>query len=186
MFQASKHRKHSVRENDEHTASSGDEKTPNIWEKYRPRAAINFSDLIEELTMDAASPSYTSRDSIKHTFEPSEISGRSTGRVRDKRNREYEVAAAAAKMSIDMILSDSFVNDIRSMSTKHNVDDIEDKASRSSLPTKYMTADSIPMYSTNEMAWNRSCFEPPKVGSISVASDDFAPFDQVCTALYIK
>lgn len=179
MSQASKHRKHLARENDEHAASSGDEKTPNIWEKYRPRAAINFSDLIEEPTMDAASPSYLSRDSFKHTFESSEISGRST-RDNRNRNREYEVAAAAAKMSIDMILSDSFVNDIRSMSTKHNIDDIEDKASRSSLPTKYTTPDSMPMFSTNEMAWNRSCFEPPQIGSISLASDDFVPFAQVC------
>lgn len=185
MLRESKLSKH--RGIDEQGASSGDEMAQNIWQKYRPRAAINFSDLVEERTIDAcvSSPSFSTSNLAKHTFEPTEITGRSTSRLKDNRTRDAGVAAAAADMSIDMILSDSFVHGIRSMSTKPKADGTDDRASRSSLPVNYMTADSIPMASTNEMAWNRSCYEPPKTSGVSVTSEDFAPFDQVCTSFAV-
>lgn len=180
MLRESKLRKHTARENDELAASSGDEIAHNIWQKYRPRTAINFSDLVEERTIDAciSSPSFSSPNLAKHLFEPSEFSGRSTGRLKDNTNRNN--GDGASEMSVDVILGESFVHEIRNIrNPKNKMEGTGDKSPRTSLPVNYKTADSIPMYSNNEMAWNRSCYEPPKMSGISVASEDFAPFDQV-------
>lgn len=177
MLRESKLRKHTARENDELAASSGDEKAHNIWQKYRPRTAINFSDLVEERTIDAV-PSFSSPIFGKHLFEPTEFSGRSTGRLKDNSNRD--TGDGVSEMSVDVILGESFVHEIRNIrNAKNKLDGTDDKSSRTSLPVNYKTADSIPMCNTSEMAWNRSCYEPPKMSGISVASEDFAPFDQV-------
>lgn len=181
MLRESRLRKH--RDREEHASSSNDDLIHNIWQKYRPKAAINFSDLVEERTMDAAVPSssFSSPNMAKDSLEPSEITGRSTNRAADKRKLEADVAAVAAEMSIDMILGDSFVHEIRNMSTRKNVDSTDNRSSQNSLPVNNKKIDSIPIASASDMDWNRSCYEPPKMSVISVSSEDFVPFDQVCT-----
>lgn len=181
MLRESKFRKHQVRANDECAASSDDERVQKVWLHYRPQAPINYSDLVEDGTIDAglASPSCSSPNVAAHTFQPSEITGRSTGRLQENQKRDAGLAAAAADMSIEMILNDSFVPRIRNMSTNNRLDGTDDMVLRSSLPNKYLTPKSIPLQSTNDMAWNRSCYEPPRMSGMSVASDEFIPYDQI-------
>lgn len=181
MLRESKFRKHQVRDNDDCAASSDDERVQKIWLHYRPQAPINYSDLVEEGTIDAGltSPSCSSPNVAANTFQPSEITGRSTGRLQENRDRAAGLAAAAADMSIDMILNDSFVPRIRNMSTQNRLDGTDEMVLRSSLPNNYLTPQSIPLQSTNDMPWNRSYYEPPKMSGMSVASDEFIPHDQI-------
>lgn len=147
----------------------------NVWQKYRPKAAINFSDLVEERSMDSclASPSVSSPNLGKPSFEPTEITGRSTGR-----NRNVYGAPTITDMSVDDILSDSFVHQIRNMGTKNRPLDTGNTTNqRTSLPSNYMTASSSLMSKGNDVASIESC---NGLSSASVMSEEFAPFDQVC------
>lgn len=177
------------RENREQAVSTDDEVIQNVWQKYRPTAAINFSDLVEERTMDGVftSSSFSSPTVAKQTFEPTEITGRSTGRVMaNNRKTKNDYASIAAKMTTNMILDSSLLSEIRSLKECLHENSGVEVGSRNSLPFNKVSADSIAIDGAKEVAWNRTCNAPPKVSGLSVASDEFSPFDQVCGAISIS
>lgn len=163
------------RENVSGSAGRG-EVLRNVWERYRSKQPINISDMVEDRTMDAvlASPSISSPSpKPKNTFDPTEMTGRSTGRLATTGSMH---ATAAAEMSTDMILSDSFVHRIRKMSTKNDGDDSYGKGLRESLPVNFKSAENIPLL---ELRQNRTVLDPPQMDGWSINSDEFAPHDQV-------
>lgn len=152
----------------------------NVWERYRSKQPINISDLVEERTMDAvlASPSLSSPSPKpkKHTFDPTEMTGRSTSRLA---STDSMYATAAAEMSTDMILSDSFVHRIRKMGTKNNGDDSYGRGLRESLPVNFKSTENISLPRSCDLRQNRTVLDPPQMDALSINSEEFAPYDQV-------
>lgn len=146
------------------------------WEKYRPNMAINFSDVIEDKTISDTS------EASKSTFEPNEITGRSTSWVSTDAKYRSQSEIDVNALSVDDILGSSFVDNIRHMSqNKH----MHTNGSLSmGIPHKYSSAASLMPESLN---WNQSVASGIGVSaqtSESMKSERFRPFDEVGYTVY--
>lgn len=142
-----------------------------IWEKYRVNNAINFSDVIEDRTIyetSCPSPLLLS----KNTFEPKEITGRSTSCLTNS-GLHQPSDIDAADISVDKILGESFVEEIRNMSH------IDGNSIRISMPNRY---DGLNGMSSKDISCKRT---PQKFSSFMAQSpsianqEDFLPSERV-------
>lgn len=149
--------------------------TPNIWDKFRGRGPMNVSDLVEDCTIDArcTTPSLNYDDQSKHTFAPVEFTGRSTC-VQDQDNDARDNNRDARNMSVDCILADSFVKDIRSLSKLPAESDRASNVLSSAL--KYDDTEpnaQLPWNDIRNSAQNRNYNDED-----SIRSDEFVSFNQ--------
>lgn len=145
-----------------------------VWEAYRPKGPVNFSDLIEDETIDARSTtaSLIYGDEGNNAFAPDEITGRSTC-LQDAGGARNAVHGAK-DFSVDMILGDSFVKEVRSLSKAPS-----EVKRLSSLPKNCISDSSV---ANADMAWKHLCTDMPsqaETRSDSICSGEFVPFDQV-------
>lgn len=147
--------------------------TPNAWQKFRPQGAMNFSELFEDCTIDARSttPSMNYGDSSKQIFAPEEITGRSTCLQENERLRDTN--NEARDISVNMILGDSFVEEIRSLSK------IPSKINGSSnhLPLAIGSDISEPSVNTSWKSIYKTAENQDTNAGDSIRSDEFVPYD---------
>lgn len=92
------------------------------WDRRRMRAeaGINFSDIIEDKTIDGRfvdmTPATTPAPINKFTFEPIEMTGRSTTCVQAQKYHS-DMATTSHSPSVEQILASSFANDVRDLCT---------------------------------------------------------------------
>lgn len=144
------------------------DKYGDAWEKYRPNVGINFSDVIEDKTI------YDTSQASKSTFEPNEITGRSTSWVSTDSKYRAQSEIDVNALSVDDILGSSFVENIRHMSqNKH----IQTNGSLSiGIPHKYTSTTSL---ACDNLNWNQSVASSNAQVSESMKSEQFRPFDEV-------
>lgn len=145
-----------------------------VWEAYRAKGPVNFSDLIEDDTIDArcTTASLIYGEEGNNGFAPDEITGRSTclQDVGSVRNAVHD----AKDISVDMILGDSFVKEVRSLSKAPS-----ETKRLSSLPKNCITENSD---ANADMAWKHLCTDMPsqaETRSDSICSGEFVSFNQV-------
>lgn len=88
------------------------------WKKNYRCPPINFSEIAEEDSVNASSR--TASPYNKHTFEPNEITGRSTTNTHQKSKVDFSNFSP----STADILATSFADDIREMCSKMNISSI--------------------------------------------------------------
>lgn len=136
-----------------------------LWNRHRQNESINFSDVIEEQTF------YESNQTSKSTFEPNEITGRSTSKAWQRKLPEEEIDVDA--VSVNDILGNSFVENIRHMSqSKHGAK----QSLAISLPKKYPSTNSL---NGKEFSWNNSfaAYKSNNTTTESMKNEQFQPFD---------
>lgn len=149
------------------TNKSKNEMYSNLWEKYRPNTEINFSDIIEDKTI------YESNQSTKTTFDPNEITGRSTLWKNGNSNTDdIDVDA----VSVKDILCNSFVETIRHMS--QNKQGGDDKSLSIGFTHKNSAANTI---NSKEFEWNSSISGNTSNAKLSdsMKSENFKPFNEM-------
>lgn len=136
------------------------------WDKYRPRGAMNFSDLLEDKTIDARnmSPSVSTPNLAKN-IPIDKNHGPAAASVRDPLK---ESTSNAQNMSVNMILDSSFVQAIRDRSKM--VANIDRKQSTAENMTSANSSKPISNVSKNNFSQRIS---------ESIRSDEFVPFDEV-------
>lgn len=141
------------------------DKYGDAWSQYRPNTAINFSDVIEDKTI------YDTSQATKSSFDPNEITGRSTsyGAYGDSKYRTQSSIDVDA-VSVDDILGNSFVENIRHMSQNKHVN--ADSSLSVNIPRKYTTP-----LSCDKFNWNQSF--PTNQEKMSEMSEQFRPSEEV-------
>lgn len=132
------------------------------WMQSRPKGPINFSNVNQENTIYD-----TSHGS---QFDPNEITGRSTSYADSKSSTHNSIDVNA--MSVDDILGNSFVENIRHMSqNKHTQADTSHSAS---IPRKHVSNASE---YCDKFNWNQSF--PAGQEKMSEMSEQFRPSEEV-------
>lgn len=153
-----------------------------LWEKYRPKP-INFSDVAEDGTIyesndtsnerTAPSPSQlsltNSRVPLKHTFEPNEITGRSTECLAMQGLRQVLDVDPEA-ISVEDLVNDSFVEQIRNMSQFNY-----DESVRISLPNRYSASNAM---ARKDFPWNQQISNVDQ-SMESLLNENFMPAEEV-------
>lgn len=161
----------------------------NEWEQRRLRAGfgINFSDIIEDKTIDgrmasmtpAPTPVADSKRSSKYTFEPIEMTGRSTTCVQAKKNQSENIIGSQLP-SVQQILASSFAHDIRDLCTSFNgINQFDGRGSCSTPNTSLGNGDHGIGRS------NRGFLSVRVDDQESFASDEFIPAEEVRCQLQI-
>lgn len=155
--------------------NSSDAMNDNDWESRRPKGYINLSDIIQEQTIDGRMATFTplptpqptpqqhKRDSA-YSFEPTEMTGRSTTNVQAVRRITSQPAVGNNSPSVEQILATSFSHDIRDLCTSFQSD------KPSTNVNKFSTLGDS----------DRRRFTSDDFGDqVSFKSDEFVPADQV-------
>lgn len=147
------------------------------WQERRPKAVINFSDIIEDKTIDGRMANFTptpAKNDNKYTFEPIEMTGRSTTCTQ----AQIEQATSGTHSpSVAEILASSFATDIRDLCTSMQNINKNDMRNSLSIRNVQNLDNSRPDGIGNS---KRGFLAVSHTGDqASFASDEFVPAEQV-------
>lgn len=145
-------------------------KYADYWMQSRPKGPINFSNVNQENTIYDTS--------LASQLDPSEMTGRSTS-FADSRSRGQSSVDVNA-MSVDDILGNSFVENIRHMSqNKHT--HAPDTSHSASIPRKHVSDASA---YCDKFNWNQSF--PAGQEKMSEMSEQFRPSEEVSISSFAR
>lgn len=148
---------------------------PNKYKYNFCPAEVNFSDVCDDRTV------YETSQASKSTFEPNEITGRSTSWLTADTKYHSQSNIDVDAVSVDDILGNSFVENIRHMS--QNKQPNVDRSLSASIPRKYMSTSSL---TCDKFSLGQSFAMHNSKLSESVQSDQFRPSEEVCVSYYIS